>query len=100
MITPGDYAYTADSYPDKTGQELIKIHWQKRTDSCKKGTGNFRLAYTTVCRITQGDYGGFKSRTNGTAAKTKGKNVLILVIRIQATFALRIPCYNAGNIPE
>ena len=69
---------TADSYPDKTGQELIKIHGQKRdwrftcsTDSCKKDTGNFRLAYTAVpvCRITPGDYGGFICRKNGTAAK-------------------------------
>ena len=35
----------------------------------------------------------------GQQLKLHGKNVLIPVIRIQATFALRIPCYNPGNIP-
>lgn len=87
MITPGDYGGFI-SRQNGTGANRNSL--AKRTDSCKKDTGNFRLAYTAVFRITPGDYGRFISRKNGTAAKLHGKNVLILVIRIQATFALRI----------
>ena len=45
--------------------------------------------------ITAGSY----PEKMGQQLKLHGKNALIPVIRIQATFALRIPCYNPGNIP-
>ena len=88
---------TADSYPDKTGQELIKIHWQNCTISCTKDTGNFRLAYTAVCRITPGDYGGFISRKNGTAGKSRLTHTLLLH-RIHSVWLHRV--ITADSYPD
>ena len=91
---------TADSYPDKTGQELIEIHWQNVLILVKRIQATFALR-TPPCS------GLHRVITAGSYPEKMGQQLSYMAKRTDScnkntgNFRLaHIPCYNAGNISE